>query len=144
MIPENIINNINTNDYTKVVNACNKFTDYYNELNRFDRKVIATTRAYHLATSALYLSMFLQYGDNSQVLKQFWGIIRQLRKQLKFTTKESTYSVTIKETLQRTVQVKADSMEDAIAKVEEMWYNQEIILTADDFTTVKFVPEESI
>lgn len=144
MIPESIINNINTNDYTKVVAACNEFTDYYNELSRFDRKVIATMRAYHLATSALYLSMFLQYGDNSQVLKQFWGIIRQLRKQLKFATEESTYSVTVKETLQRTVQVKADSMEDASAKVEEMWYNQEIILTADDFTTVSFVPEESI
>ena len=144
MIPESIINNINTNDYTKVVTACNEFADYYNELSRFDRKVIATRRAYCLATSAVYLSLFLQYGDNAQVLKQFWGIIRQLRKQLKFATEESTYSVTIKETLQRTVQVKANSMEDAIAKVEEMWYNQEIVLTADDFTTVRFVPEESI
>lgn len=143
MIPESIINNINTNDYTKVVTACNEFKEKYNELNRFDRKVIATMRAYHLATSALYLSMFLQYGDNSQVLKQFWGIIRQLRKQLKLITEESTYIVAIEETLRRTVSVKANSMEDAIAKVEEMWYNQEIVLTADDFTTVKFVPEES-
>ena len=44
------------------------------------------------------------------------------------------FQVCVKETLERVVDVKASSEQEALAKVEEMRRNEDIVLTADDFT----------
>ena len=49
-----------------------------------------------------------------------------------------TYEVTITETLQKTVEVKANSREEAERQVEENWNNSEYILDADSFVGVDF------
>ena len=49
-----------------------------------------------------------------------------------------TYSVEITETLQRTIQVEANSSEDAEDIVNEQWYKSEQILDAEDFKGVSF------
>lgn len=43
------------------------------------------------------------------------------------------YDITIIETLSRSIEVEADSYDDALIKVEEMYDNQEIILDSEDF-----------
>ena len=45
------------------------------------------------------------------------------------------YKVEITEYLQRTISIKADNEDDALDKVEELYDNEEIVLSADDFTT---------
>lgn len=54
------------------------------------------------------------------------------------------YLVEISETLQRKIVVEADSQDEARQKAEDMYYNSEIVLNADDivdglvgFTVVK-------
>jgi len=42
-------------------------------------------------------------------------------------------NINIQETLSRTVTVKAESIEDAIVQVEEMYRNEEIVLDYADF-----------
>lgn len=49
-----------------------------------------------------------------------------------------TYAVTITETLQRTVEVRADSYVAALKLVEERYSASEYILDSSDFTGVKF------
>lgn len=49
-----------------------------------------------------------------------------------------TYEVTITETLQKTVEVEANSREEAERQVEENWNNSEYILDADSFVGVDF------
>lgn len=44
-----------------------------------------------------------------------------------------TYTVFIHEILARSVDVKAESAEEAKEIVEKMYYDEEIVLTADDF-----------
>ena len=44
-----------------------------------------------------------------------------------------TYEVTITETLQKTVEVEADSREKAEKQVEQKWNDSEYILDADSF-----------
>lgn len=44
-----------------------------------------------------------------------------------------TYEVTITETLQKTVEVEANSREEAERQVEENWNDSEYILDADSF-----------
>ena len=44
------------------------------------------------------------------------------------------YKVEITEYLQRTIEIDADNENDAIAKVSNMYHNEEIVLSADDFT----------
>ena len=51
------------------------------------------------------------------------------------------YDITITETLEKTVTVKAESMEAAQAKVEEEYYNSEHILDSENFTGVDFSAE---
>lgn len=53
----------------------------------------------------------------------------------------SKYMVHIKETLARTVEIKAESIEDAIEKASEKWRDCEIILTADDFSEAEIQAE---
>lgn len=54
------------------------------------------------------------------------------------------YEVTISETLQRTVQVRADNIAEAEAMVEERWRNSEYILGAEDFSEVNFHVAEHV
>ena len=49
-----------------------------------------------------------------------------------------TYEVTITETLQKTVEVEANSREEAERQVEQRWNNSEYILDADSFVGVDF------
>ena len=49
-----------------------------------------------------------------------------------------TYEVTITETLQKTVEVEANSREEAERQVEENWNNSEYMLDADCFVVVDF------
>ena len=49
-----------------------------------------------------------------------------------------TFNIEIEETLQKVVQVKADSLNEAINKVEEKYKNEEYILNEDDFKGVDF------
>lgn len=51
------------------------------------------------------------------------------------------YDIKITETLEKTVTVKAESMEAAQAKVEEKYYNSEHILDSENFTGVDFSAE---
>ena len=51
------------------------------------------------------------------------------------------YDIKITETLEKTVTVKAESMEAAQAKVEEEYYNSEHILDSENFTGVDFSAE---
>ena len=51
------------------------------------------------------------------------------------------YDIKITETLEKTVTVKAESMEAAQAKVEEEYYNSEHILYSENFTGVDFSAE---
>ena len=48
------------------------------------------------------------------------------------------YSVTIEETLSRTVEIEADSKENAIEKVKKQYKNEDIVLDSDDFSEVVF------
>ena len=49
-----------------------------------------------------------------------------------------TYSVTITETLQKTVEIRASSSEQAEEMVNEQWYKGVHILDSDNFKTVSF------
>lgn len=51
----------------------------------------------------------------------------------KSKNKRHTYKVEITEYLRRTVVVDAEDEEDAKSKVEDMYYNEDIVLSADDF-----------
>lgn len=44
------------------------------------------------------------------------------------------YNIIIEETLSKIVRVEAETEDDAIDKIESMYGNQEIVLSADDFT----------
>ena len=46
-----------------------------------------------------------------------------------------TYEVCITEFLETVIEVSAQSRQDALRKVEEMYRNEEIILTSDDYIT---------
>lgn len=48
------------------------------------------------------------------------------------------YQVEITETLQKTVEVEAESERDAISKVEDQYYNNEIELDTSDFIDTIF------
>ncbi|MCD7884184.1 MAG: DUF3846 domain-containing protein [Lachnospiraceae bacterium] len=52
------------------------------------------------------------------------------------------YDVTIKETLEKTVSMKADSKEEAEEKVRQGYYNSEYVLDADNFSDVDFKSDE--
>lgn len=55
-----------------------------------------------------------------------------------------TYEVTITETLQRTVTIRADSLAEAEGITETGWNNSEYVLTADDFVEAKFDAKERV
>lgn len=47
------------------------------------------------------------------------------------------FKTEITETLQRTIEVEAESEEDALQKVKEMYKNEEIVLDSCDFVGVE-------
>lgn len=52
------------------------------------------------------------------------------------------YDIKITETLERTVTVKAESVDDAKAQVEEAWGKSMHVLDSEDFTGVEFTMQE--
>ena len=55
-----------------------------------------------------------------------------------------TFNISITEVLKTTVETQAESLDEAIQKVKDRYRNQEIILTADDFTgQVTFEKEQN-
>ena len=48
------------------------------------------------------------------------------------------FKIEIVETLQKTIVVLSDNLENAIDKVEELYYNGEIVLDSNDFVETKF------
>lgn len=55
---------------------------------------------------------------------------------------KKTFEVTITETLKLTVEVKANSREEAEQFVSDRWHDSEYILDADNFVGVDFEAEE--
>ena len=51
------------------------------------------------------------------------------------------FNVQVKEILRRVVEVEAETLEDAINIVDEMYQNEEIVLDADDFAYVDIEEE---
>lgn len=51
------------------------------------------------------------------------------------------FNVQVKEILRRVVEVEAETLEEAINIVDDMWQNQEIVLDADDFAYVDIEEE---
>lgn len=49
-----------------------------------------------------------------------------------------TFSIEIEETLSRTVEVEANSAEEAISKLKKSYQNQEIILSSEDYVMTEF------
>ena len=56
--------------------------------------------------------------------------------------KQEVYEVTVTETLERVVYVKADSMEDARELVRIQYRREDIVLDAEDFVSVEFEVKE--
>ena len=57
---------------------------------------------------------------------------------------QKTYNISITEALKTTVEIQAGTLEEAIRNVEDRYRDQEIILTADDFTgDVTFEEEQN-
>lgn len=57
---------------------------------------------------------------------------------------QKTYNISITEILKTTVEIQAGTLEEAIRTVEDRYRDQEIILTADDFTgDVTFEEEQN-
>lgn len=52
--------------------------------------------------------------------------------------------VCITETLQKKVEIEAENYQDAIDKVQEMYYNEDVILDSADYLTVEFDTKETI
>lgn len=48
------------------------------------------------------------------------------------------YKVEITETLQKIIEIEADSKTDALYKVKEMYRDEEVILDANDFVDLDF------
>jgi hypothetical protein len=56
------------------------------------------------------------------------------------------YQIEITETLQRIIEVKADSLDDAIIEIRRLYENEEIILNSSDYVDTdmrEFNPEHS-
>lgn len=51
---------------------------------------------------------------------------------------QNTYKIEIEETLQRVVEIKADSLDDAITIARERYSNEEYILDENDFKGAEF------
>ena len=56
-----------------------------------------------------------------------------------------TYEVVVTETLQRTITINADNEGEALDKVQEMYDNEDIVLSADDYqdTEIEVVEDDN-
>ncbi len=50
-----------------------------------------------------------------------------------------TYKIEIKETLSRIIEINADSIDDALLEVEQLYKKEEIVLDSNDFVEVNFI-----
>ena len=57
-----------------------------------------------------------------------------------FKTLKMKYQYKIVETLARVIEIEADDSERAWEKLENMYYNGDVVLSADDFENVEFYP----
>lgn len=53
-----------------------------------------------------------------------------------------TFKIEVKETLSRIIEIQADSNEEALLKIEDLYKKQEIVLDADDFIETEFLKME--
>ena len=70
------------------------------------------------------------------------SIYGKVVQEAEITKEVRDYEVEVKEVLSRIESVHADSLEDAIDKVMDMYHAQEIVLDAEDFVGVDFLPSE--
>lgn len=49
-----------------------------------------------------------------------------------------TFKIEIKETLSRVIEIEANSNEEALSKIEELYNQQEIVLDSTDFVETEF------
>ena len=52
------------------------------------------------------------------------------------------YKIEVKETLSRIVEIEANSSDEALLKIKELYKNEEIVLDADDFDETEFLVSE--
>lgn len=50
-----------------------------------------------------------------------------------------TFKIEVKETLSRIIEIQAESKEDALLRIEELYKKQEIVLDADDYVVTEFL-----
>lgn len=55
-----------------------------------------------------------------------------------------TYAITIKETLSKTVLIKADNLDSAVERVEEAHKNGEVVLDYEDYDDVDVEPSTAL
>lgn len=79
-----------------------------------------------------------EHLQNLKVVREGWLIGAGCN--LLTVIKEKEYQIEIKETLSRLVTIKAGNKEEALKKVEERYYNGEIILNAEDFKDYEVKP----
>jgi hypothetical protein len=48
-----------------------------------------------------------------------------------------SYNIEVTETLSRVIEVEAESVDNALSKVNEMYKNEKIVLSAEDFVDVE-------
>ena len=70
------------------------------------------------------------------------SIYGKVVQEAEITKEVRDYEVEVKEVLSRIETVHADSLEDAIDKVMDKYHAQEIVLDAEDFVGVDFLPSE--
>lgn len=50
-----------------------------------------------------------------------------------------TFRIEVKETLSRTIEIEANSMDEAYSKVREMYRDEEIVLDSEDYIETEFI-----
>lgn len=55
-----------------------------------------------------------------------------------------TFKIDIKETLSRTIEIKANSIDDALYEIKKRYNSEEIILDYDDFVDTEFLEIKDI
>lgn len=53
-----------------------------------------------------------------------------------------TFKIEVKETLSRIIEIEANSNEEALLKIEDLYKKQEIVLDADDYIETEFLKIE--
>lgn len=54
------------------------------------------------------------------------------------------FVVTIEETLEKAIEIDAENPFEAISKVQRMYADEEIVLSADDFVSTEFYADEYV